>query len=144
MAHTVPFRLNKPAQIFQAGDYTGFGIRTGVKYQDPKTKEEKWTNWQAVIFAKSQAQIDFYTANLIPGALAVVSGEKVAVEQFQGNNGLVITLSLLNANVEAITTGRAPDAAQQAYARAAAAAPQPQAAPQQPAGFDDFDDDIPF
>lgn len=139
--HTVPFKLNENAHEFIAGEYIGFGIRTGVKYQDQKTKADAWTNYKCAIFAKSQAQIDFYRANLVKGALVVVTSEKLAVEVFQGQNGPQTAIKLLNANVVAVKTDRAPDAAQQAYK---AAAPQKQAAPQQaPAGFDDFDD-VPF
>lgn len=145
MSATIPFRLNEDAQEFQAGEYTGFGIRTGVKYQDPKTKQDAWTNYKAAIFAKSPAQIDFYRSNLIKGALVVVSSDKLAVETFDGQNGLHTAIKLLNANVEAVTAGRAPDAAQQAHNQATQAPrlhPQQRTAPQQPpAGFDAFDDD---
>ena len=142
MAITIPFKLNKPAQQFQAGGSTGFSIRTGVKYRDPKTKEEKWTNYQAVIFAKSPAQIQFYNDALVEGAMVVVSGEKLAVETFDGSNGQVITLSILNANVEAVNFGGQQRAAAQQHQ--AAPQPAPQAAAQPQGGFDDFDDDIPF
>lgn len=149
MAVTIPFRLNENAREFQAGEYTGFGIRTGVKYQDPKTKQDAYTNYEAPIFSKSASQIDFYRANLIKGALVVVSCEKQYVEIYNGQNGPVPTIKLLNANIEAITTGRAPDAAQQAYNQAQRPAqdyrghtgsnqPNPTSAP---AGFDSFDDD---
>jgi single-strand DNA-binding protein len=149
MAHTVPFKLTKPASEFSVGDSVGFGIRCGVKAQDPKTKQDDWTNYEAVLFAKTPAAIEFYRANLIEGALAVVSGDKILVKQFQGQQGLQITLALQNAKLEAITTGRAPDAAQQAYNKGAAqsqpAPRQNQPAPQHqpPKGFEDFDD-IPF
>ena len=136
MSHTVVFKLNKPAQQFQAGDSVGFGIRGGVKYYDRKTKSEKWTNYQAAIFAKNQQQIDFYAGNLIEGAVVTVSGDSIAVEEFQGQQGLQITLGLNNARIEYIASPsqvRAPDAAQQAYAKAVA----PQKAP---AGFDDLED----
>ena len=142
MSHTIAIKLNKPAQVFQAGESTGFGIRGGVKYYDRKTKSEKWTNYQAAVFAKNQQQIDYYAGNLIEGAVVTVSGESIAVEEFQGQQGLQITLGLNNARIEYIASPsqvRAPDAAQQAYNRAAA--PQ---APQAPAGFDDFDDELNF
>ena len=147
--HTVPFRLNEDAQEFAAGEYTGFGIRTGVKYQD-RNKQDQWTNYKAAIFAKSPAQIDFYRSNLIKGALVVVTAEKQEVELFTKQDGTTIaSIKLINGNVVAVKTDRAPDAAQQAYAKAAPAqrpaqAPVQQSAPQQPAGFDSFDDDIPF
>jgi len=152
MAHTVPFKLQKAAHEFQAGESTGFGIRCGIKVKNPSTKQDEWTNYEAAVFAKSPAAIEFYRANLIEGALVVVSGEKILVKQYQGQQGLQITLALQNATIEAVATGRAPDAAQQAYANAAAASgiglqsqrPAQQPTPQAPAGFDNFDDDIPF
>lgn len=143
MAATIPFRLNENAKEFTAGEYTGFGIRTGIKYQD-RNKQDQWTNYKAAIFAKSQAQIDFYRANLIKGALVVVSSDKLAVETFDGQNGLQTAIKLLNANVEAVTTGRAPDAARQAYSKVAEPQRQAPANTAAPAGFDNFDDDIPF
>jgi len=153
--HSVPFRLNENAQEFQAGEYTGFGIRTGIKYQD-KAKQDQWTNYKAAIFAKSPAQVDFYRANLIKGALVVVTAEKQEVELFTKQSGeTVAAIKLLNANVVAVKTDRAPDAAQQAYAKGqqqdyrghtGSNQPNPTSAPaQQPAGFDSFfDDDINF
>lgn len=143
--HTVPFKLSENAQEFQAGEYTGFGIRTGIKFQD-RNKQDQWTNYKAAIFAKSPAQVDFYRANLIKGALVVVTCEKQEVELFQKQSGETIAaIKLLNANVVAVKTDRAPDAAQQAYNQAVAPQrPAQQPAPQAPAGFDSFDDDIPF
>lgn len=138
--HTVPFKLNEDAQVFQAGEYTGFGIRTGVKYKDPKTKEDSWTNYKAAIFAKSQAQIDFYKSALVKGAMVVVSGDKLQVETYDGQNGLQINLKLLNATVQAVSAPSGQAAAPAPYAQQSA--PQPQQ--KQPAGFDSFDDDLPF
>lgn len=136
MSHTIAIKLNKPAQQFQAGDSVGFWIRGGVKYYDRKAKAEKWTNYQAAIFAKNQQQIDFYAGNLVEGAVVTVSGESIAVEEFQGQQGLQITLGLNNARIEYIASPsqvRAADAAQQVYAKAVA----PQKAP---SGFDDLED----
>ncbi len=147
--HTVPFKLNEDAKEFAAGEYVGFGIRTGIKYQDNK-KQDQWTNYKAAIFSKSDAQIAFYRANLIKGALVVVTSEKLCVETFEGSQGLQTAIKLVNANVVAVKADRAPDAAQQAHARGVQqqqqkAPPAPtHSAPQQPAGFDAFDDDIPF
>lgn len=145
MGHTVAFKLSKPAQQFTAGDSIGFGIRGGVKFYNRKTKAEEWTNYQAVIFAKNQAQIDFYSAKLVPDAVVTVSGDSIQVEQFQGQQGLLITLSLNNARLEYVASGtaRAPDAAQQAHAKVMQQPPA-HSAPAQPAGFESFDDDIPF
>lgn len=148
MSHTIPFKLQKPAHEFQAGESIGFGIRCGIKARNPQTKQDEWTNYECALFAKTPAAIEFYRANLIEGALAVVSGDSLLVKQFQGNQGLQITLSMVNPKLKAVSTGRAPDSAQQSYSNGVSQQqPQRQQAPQQhaPAGFDDgFEDDIPF
>ena len=97
--HSITGKLNKHARIFQAGESTGFGIRLGVKYRDPKTKQDDWTNYNAVIFAKSAGQIQFYTEVLVEGAIVEVSAEQLKVDQFQGDNGIVLTIDMLNARL---------------------------------------------
>lgn len=96
MATTITGKLNKPARTFQAGDSTGFGIRIGVKCRDPKTKEDHWTNYSAVIFAKSPGQIQFYTDVLVEGAVVEVSAEQLMIDQFDGENGPVLSIEMLN------------------------------------------------
>lgn len=143
--HTVPFKLNENAQEFQAGEYTGFGIRTGIKYQD-RNKQDQWTNYKAAIFAKSPAQVDFYRANLVKGALVIVTAEKQEVELFTKQSGeTVAAIKLINGNVVAVKADRAPGAAQQAYAQGLQQQrPAQQPMHQPPAGFDSFDDDLPY
>ena len=96
--------------------------------------------------AKDQRQIDYYAGNLIEGAVVTVSGESIAVEEFQGQQGLVITLALNNARIEYIAPPsqvRAPDAAQQAYNQGASQPAQNQKVPPNH-GFDSFDDELNF
>jgi len=94
--HSITGKLNKPARIFQAGESTGFGIRLGIKYRDPKTKQDEWTNYSAVIFAKSPGQIQFYTDVLVEGAIVEVSAEQLKIDQFDGDNGPILTIDMLN------------------------------------------------
>ena len=94
--HSITGKLNKPARTFQAGDSTGFGIRLGVKYRDPKTKQDEWTNYQAVIFAKSPGQIQFYTDVLVEGAVVEVSAEQLKIDQFDGEQGPILSIDMLN------------------------------------------------
>ena len=97
--HSITGKLNKPANIFQAGDSTGFGIRLGVKYRDPKTKQDDWCNYSAVIFAKSPGQVQFYTDVLVEGSIVEVSAEQLKVDSFDGNNGPVLSIDMLNARL---------------------------------------------
>ena len=142
MSTTVTFKLNKPASQFAAGDSQGFGIRGGVKYYDRTSKKDEWTNYEAAIFAKSQAQIDFYSSSLVEGTVVTVSCETLKAH-LHGQNNDQITLQMNNARLDYVVSPnkRAPDAAQKAYAKGVAQKPQAQS---QPAGFDHFDSDIPF
>ena len=113
MATTITGKLNKPANIFQAGDSTGFGIRLGVKCRNPKTKEDVWTNYSAVIFAKSPGQIQFYTEALVKDSVVEVSAEQLMVDQFDGDNGSILSIDMLNARLGYVHTGQSQAPAQQ-------------------------------
>jgi len=123
MATTITGKLNKPATQFQAGDSTGFGIRLGVKYFDRETKADAYTNYEAVVFAKQPAQVQFYQNALVEGAVVEVTGDKLKIRQFQGNNGLSLSIELLDAKLGFVY---APQSPQQRPA------PQPQQQRQQP------------
>ena len=125
MATTITGKLNKPANIFQAGESTGFGIRLGVKYRDPKTKQDDWCNYSAVIFAKSAGQIQFYTDALVAGAIVEVTAEQLKIDSFQGNESVMLTIDMLNARLGYVFSGQAPNNQQ--------AAPQTQGGYSQPA-----------
>lgn len=99
MAHTITGKLNKAATQFQAGESTGFGLRLGVKFYDRATKADAWTNFEAVVFAKAPAQVQFYQNALVEGAIVEISGDKLAIKQFQGQNGLSLSIELLDAKL---------------------------------------------
>jgi len=99
MSTTITGRLNKPASQFQAGDYQGFGVRLGVKYYDRETKQEEWTNYQAVLFTKSPTQTNFYQQYLIEGAIIELTAEKQQIKSYDGQNGLMLSIDLLDAKL---------------------------------------------
>lgn len=107
MATTVTGKLNKHASIFQAGESTGFGIRLGVKFFNRDTKHEEWTNYEAVVFAKGASQVQFYQQALIEGAIVEISGDKLRIRQFQGNNGLILSIEILDARLGAVFSRQA-------------------------------------
>lgn len=106
MAHAIVGKLNKPANQFQAGDGTGFGIRLGVQYYDRETKQKEWTNYEAVIFANQQAQVDFYQSALVEGSVIEISGESIKIRKFDGQNGQQISLELIGAKLGYVHTGQ--------------------------------------
>ena len=99
MATTIAGKLTKAANQFQAGESKGFGIRLGVKYRDPKTKQDEWTNYSAVIFAKAPGQIQFYESALVEGSIVVVTCDQLKIDSFDGNNGPVLSIDMLNARL---------------------------------------------
>lgn len=126
MPTTITGKLNKAATQFQAGESTGFGLRLGVKYYCRESKSDQWTNYEAVVFAKAPAQVQFYQNTLVEGAVVEVTGDKLKIRQFQGNNGLSLSIELLDAKLGFVY---APQAAQQ---QRPAPQQQMQAQPQQP------------
>ena len=164
MATTVTFKLNKDATQFQAGESVGFGIRGGVKFYDRQTKQDDWCNYEAVIFAKQQKQVEFYQSALVAGSIVEVTGQKQRIKQFQGNNGLSLSIELLDASIGFIGTAGAPQAQgnqpqqqgyqqqpqqqrpqQSGYAQASGGMQRPQQQMQQPQGsYQEFDEKIPF
>lgn len=167
MAITVTGKLNKQATQFQAGESVGFGVRLGVKFYDRETKQDDWTNYEAVIFAKAPAQIQFYQQTLVEGAVIEVSGDKCRIKQFQGQNGLSLSVEILDAKIGFVFNPQGQQNQQQAQQRPQQSNQQrpQQQAPQQrrqppPQGYqgqmpqqgfnqnqfgpDDFDSDIPL
>ena len=126
MATTIVGKLNKSATQFQAADSVGFGIRLGVKYYDRETKSDQWSNFEAVIFAKAPAQVQFYQQVLVEGAVVEVSGDKLKIRQFQGQNGLSLSIELLDAKLGFVHAPQQAQAQQPQQQRQ-----QPQQQPQQ-------------
>tara|TARA_R110000772_G_scaffold110741_1_gene214353 strand:- start:49 stop:546 length:498 start_codon:yes stop_codon:yes gene_type:complete len=132
MATTITGKLNKAATQFQAGESTGFGVRLGVKYRDPKTKQDDWCNYSAVIFAKSPGQIQFYQSALVEGSVIEVSAEQLSIESFQGNNGPMLSINMLNARLGYVHTGQQQGQGQQSAGQQQQRQPQQQPQGQQP------------
>lgn len=164
MATTITGKLNKEASVFQAGqDSTGFGLRIGVQYYDRETKQKEWTNYECAIFAKNGPQADFYKSALVAGSIVEVSGQQQKIRTFDGQNGTMLSIELIDAKVGYIgTVGNgasnttqnsgnqqhgAQNNAQQQRQPAQRPAPQPQQQNVQtglPADDDWDDSEIPF
>lgn len=99
MGITVTGKLNKAATQFAAGESTGFGVRIGVKYYDRELKADAWTNYEAVIFAKAPAQVQFYQSVLVEGSVIEITGTKQRIRQFQGQTGLQLSIEILDAQL---------------------------------------------
>jgi single-strand DNA-binding protein len=105
MSISITGKLNKAANQFQAGDSKGFGIRLGVKFYNRETKEQEYTNYEAVIFAREGAQADFYASALVEGSIVEVSGSGCQIKTFEGSNGAVNTISILDSKLGFVFSG---------------------------------------
>ena len=105
MSISITGKLNKAANQFQAGDSKGFGIRLGVKFYNRETKEQEYTNYEAVIFAREGAQADFYASALVEGSIVEVSGSGCQIKTFEGSNGPVNTISILDSKLGFVFSG---------------------------------------
>ena len=102
MSHTITVKLNKPANEFQAGEYTGFNVRGGVQYYDRKSKEKEWTNYSAVVFTKNPKQIQFYQSALVEGAIVELGSKQLKIDIYDGNNGPIHSIEMIDAWIGSI------------------------------------------
>jgi hypothetical protein len=113
----------------QDGQSTMFIIELSEMTKDYQTGEKNYTNYSAAIFAKSQAQIDYYNTSLVEGNYVVVNCEKLKVDVSESNGKQYIKLQMENAKLEGAKYIEAP--AQGGFQQQA---PQQQA-PQSQGGF---------
>lgn len=113
MATNITAKLNKAANIFQAGESTGFGLRLGVQYYDRETKQKEWTNYECAIFAKNPQQIQFYQSALVEGSVVEINATSEKIKKFEGQNGLSLSIELIDAKVGYVHSSQPQTSAQQ-------------------------------
>ena len=86
--------------IGQDGQTTMFIIELSEMIKDRQTGEKFYTNYSAAIFAKSQAQVDYYHTSLVEGNYVVVNCEKLKVDVSESNGKQYIKLQMENARLE--------------------------------------------
>ena len=102
MSHTVSGKLYKAPFIKvgcgKDGQSTMFAFKLSEKTKDFKTGADVYANYDAVIYAQSQGQIDFYTQATAEGSFVVVSCEKLAPKI--SDCGKFVNLNMENARLE--------------------------------------------
>ena len=110
MSHTITGKLNKPARQHQGQNGMTFFVSIGEKNYDFKTKANVWTNYDIALFAKD-AQIQFYTDNLVENSIVSVSGTGLILDL---SNPEYPKLSLQDAKLGFVSYGgQAPQQANQ-------------------------------
>jgi single-strand DNA-binding protein len=102
--HIVHGELRKAPYIKQGcgqdGQSTMFIIELSEMIKDRQTGEKLYTNYSAMIFAKSPAQVDYYTTSLVEGNYIVINCEKLKVDVSDHNGKQYIKLQMENARLE--------------------------------------------
>ena len=84
--------------VGQDGQSTMFAVELSEVTKNFQTGEKEYTNYRAVIFAKSPAQIAHYQSTLVEGNYVVVNCEKLKVNV--SDCGRYIKLDMDNARLE--------------------------------------------
>ncbi|AUR94767.1 nucleic acid-binding, OB-fold protein [Vibrio phage 1.198.B._10N.286.54.F4] len=135
MAISITGKLNKAANQFQAGESTGFGVRLGVRYYDRETQQNEYTNYEAVIFAKAPAQVQFYQQALVEGSVIELSGTTQKIKSFDGQNGQILSIEIHDAKLGFVHTGNQQQQAPQQQYQQPQQQQQQYNAPQQQQGY---------
>ena len=161
--HIVHGPLRKAPFVKVLTDSTMFAVELSEMIKDYKTGDKTYTNYKAILFAKTEAHVNHYNNTLVEGNFIVLNSEKLKLEV--SPCGQYTKLFMDNARLEGSK-----------YIQPSQSAPQQQSggfqqqAPQQQGGFQqqqptaqlqqkrqqaqqqqqapngsvDFDDDIPF
>ena len=78
--HTVHGLLRKAPFVKQLADSTMFAVELSEMVKDYKTGEKTYSNYKAILFAKTPAAIEHYTNATAEGSFIVISADKLKVE----------------------------------------------------------------
>lgn len=100
--HIVTGELRKPPYIKdgcgQDGQSKMYVLELSEVIKDYQTQEKSYTNYSAMIFAKSQGQKDYYDKSLVEGNWVSLTADKLKVDV--SDCGQYIKLRMENARVE--------------------------------------------
>ena len=156
--HIVTGQLRKAPFVKVLQDATMFAVELSEMIKDYKTGEKVYTNYSALLFAKSEAHVNHYNNVLVEGNFIVLTSEKLKIEvsqcgkytKLQMDNARLENSNFIQGNAQPQQQQR--QQAPQQQQRQAPQAPQyqqqapqqQQQRPQQAPQAASFDDDIPF
>ena len=156
--HIVTGQLRKAPFVKVLQDATMFAVELSEMIKDYKTGEKVYTNYSALLFAKSEAHVNHYNNVLVEGNFIVLTSEKLKIEvsqcgkytKLQMDNARLENSNFIQGNAQPQQQSYQQQAPQQQ--RQAPQAPQyqqqapqqQQQRPQQAPQAASFDDDIPF
>jgi len=128
--HTVSGLIRKPPYIKtgcgQDGQSTMYIVELSEMVKDYKTSVKTYSNYSAMLFAKSPGAIEFYNSALAEGSFVVISAEKIKVEQRENQGKNYVTLHMDNPRLENANYSSNAAPAQQAPQQSGFNQPPPQ------------------
>ena len=102
--HVITGKLRKQtfikAGVGQNGESTMYGLELSEMIKD-KNGDKSYTNYKALLFAKSPAHIEHYNKTLVEGNWVSLSCDKLKIEKREHNGKEYITLFMENARIDA-------------------------------------------
>ena len=160
--HIVHGELRKAPFVKVLADSTMFAVELSEMIKDYKTGEKTYTNYKAILFAKSEAHVSHYNQTLVEGNFIVLTSEKLKLEvspcgqytKLFMDNARLEGSGYIQGNQQAAPQQQAQQPSQQLQQKRQQAQQQQQAPQQQgqqqgqqqqaaPMNID-FDSDIPF
>jgi len=159
--HIVHGELRKAPFVKVLAESTMFAVELSEMIKDYKTGEKTYTNYKAILFAKSEAHVNHYNQTLVEGNFIVLTSEKLKLEVspcgqytklymdnarlegsgfIQGNQQAAPQQQQQQAPTQQLTQKRQQSQQQRQVPQQQMQSPQQQAAPMDV----NFDDDIPF
>ena len=78
--HIVHGELRKAPFVKVLQDSTMFAVELSELIKDYKTGEKTYTNYKAILFAKSEAHVNHYNQTLVEGNFIVITSEKLKLD----------------------------------------------------------------
>lgn len=158
MTTQITFELRKDADFTSGesskGRWTSYRVRPSEWVKDRKTGEKRYTNYNAVFFAQSEAADKFLKDTLVSGRVVTIACDKLDCQVFTKDDGTpMASLDMVNARIAYSSFGlieQQQNSGQNSNNSGWGAPQQPQKPkvnppPKKPVNSEtNFDDDIPF
>lgn len=152
MTTQITFELRKDADFTSGesakGRWTSYRVRPSEWTKDRKTGDKRYTNYNAVFFAQSEAADKFLKDTLVAGRVVTIACDKLDCQLFTKDDGTpMASLDMVNARIAYSSFGiveQQQSSGQNSNNSGWGAPQQPQSNSQQSNKKEDFDSDIPF
>lgn len=99
MSHTVIGKLKRDARSFPTANGQGFSVSISKPFRDNTSDQTQWTQYEAVLFASTPKQIEYYQSRLVAGSVISLTAKEQKIK-FSGENSEYVSIELLFPTLE--------------------------------------------